>query len=76
MRKRDSGVVLVAAGLGFKNRFLVPKPPSWHLGVPGARQRHPLSSPARKWGWVGRSERGYRECLQALAVPQEMIVSS
>lgn len=52
-RKRGSALVLVTAGLGLKNRFLVPKPPSWHLGVPGARHRHPLSSLAREWGLVG-----------------------
>lgn len=72
LRKRGSALVLVTAGLGLKNRFLVPKPPSWHLGVPGARHRHPLSSPAREWGWVGGCERGYSECPQSLAVPQEM----
>lgn len=55
LRKRGSALVLVTAGLGSKNRFLVPKPPSWHLGVPGARHRHPLSSPAREWGWGMRA---------------------
>lgn len=72
LRKRGSALVLVTAGLGLKNRFPVPKPPSWHLGVPGARHRHPLSLPAREWGWVWGCEQGYRECPQSLAVPQEM----
>lgn len=53
LRKRGSAVVLVTAGLGLKNRLLVPKPPSWHLGVPGARHRRPLSSPASELGRVG-----------------------
>lgn len=60
LTKRDSALVLVTAGLGLKNRFLDPKPLSWHSGVPGARQRHPLSSSAKEWGWVGwwaRAER-------------------
>lgn len=72
LRKRGSTVVLLSAGLGFKNRFLVPRPPSWHLGIPGARNRHPLSFSAREWGWIGGCEQGYRESLQPLAVPQEI----
>lgn len=75
LSKRGSALVLVTAGLGLKNRFLVPKPGSWHLGVPGARHQHPLSSSAREWGWVGGCARGYRECPQSLAVPQEMTSS-
>lgn len=72
LRKRGSASVSVAAGLGLKYRFLVPKPLSWHLGIPGARHRHPLSSAAREWRRHGGCEWGYRECPQSLAVPQEM----
>lgn len=75
LRKRDSALVLVTVGLGLENRSLDPKPPSWHLHVPGARHRHPLSSPAKEWGWFGGCERGHRDRPQSLAVPQEMTCS-
>lgn len=67
LRKRGFALVLVTAGFGLKNRILVPKLLSWHLGIPGARHRNPLSSPARDWGWDGGCK-----CPQSLAVPQEM----
>lgn len=50
---------LVAVGLGSKNWSVDPNPLSWHEPVPGARLRHPLSSPAKELeGWVAGWERG------------------
>lgn len=77
-RKRGSALVLVTVGLGLKYRFLLPKPLSWHLGIPGARQQHPVSSlPERgdglgEIGGGGGGWGGSRNCPQSLAVPQEM----
>lgn len=46
--------LLVTVGLGLENWSVDPKPLSWHWLVPGARLRHPLSSPAKELeGWVG-----------------------
>lgn len=37
LEEEASALVLVTARLGLKNRFLIPKALSWHLGITGAR---------------------------------------
>lgn len=49
LRKRGSALVSLTARSGMKNRFLIPKARSWHLGITGARHWHPLSWLARDW---------------------------
>lgn len=64
LEEEASALVLVSARLGLKNRFLIPKPPSWHLGITGARLWHPLSVlPAVKL---------YVRPMMSRAVPQEI----